>query len=252
VAIGAAIALPAVQFFGAFTAMAVGLALPYLIFSAFPGLLKFLPRPGAWMESFKQGMSFLLFATAGYLLWVYMGLVKLENGLGPVIGLSLVAAAAWVYGRWNLPHKKTAVRRVALVGAALLLAAGIFNASPKPSKGFEWQVWSPDRVEELLDEELPVFIDFTALWCLTCQSNKKFAYTPEVIALMKQKGVVALKADKTSKDPVIDQAISDYGRSAIPVNVLLVPGEDPVITPEVLTPGYLLELFGKLPDIVAE
>lgn len=247
VAIGAAIALPAAQFFGAFTAMAVGLAMPYLVFSAFPDLLKFLPRPGAWMESFKQGMSFLLFATAGYLLWVYMGLLKLENGLGPVIGLSVVAAAAWVYGRWNLPHKTTGVRRVAVVIAAALAAYGVFAASPKP-KGLEWQVWSPERVEELLDEGTPVFIDFTAQWCLTCQSNKKFAYSDEVLALMKAKGVVALKADKTSKNPAIDQAISEFGRSAIPVNVLLVADEDPVITPEILTPGILLDLFGQLPD----
>jgi thiol:disulfide interchange protein DsbD len=251
VAIGAAIVLPAVQFFTAFAAMGIGLAGPYLMFSAFPGLLRFLPRPGAWMESFKQGMSFLLFATAGYLLWVYLGLVKLENGLGAVIGLSLVAAAAWVYGRWSLPYLRAGVRRVAMLLAVVLVAAGVLTARPKP-KGLEWEVWSPVQVEALLDEDVPVFVDFTALWCLTCQTNKKFAYTPEVVELMKRKGVVALKADKTSKNPVIDEAISEYGRSAIPVNVLLVPGEDPVVTPEVLTPGYLLDLFGKLPDAEKE
>jgi thiol:disulfide interchange protein DsbD len=135
--------------------------------------------------------------------------------------------------------------------AVVLVAAGILAARPK-AKGLEWEVWSPVQVEALLDEDVPVFVDFTALWCLTCQTNKKFAYTPEVVELMKRKGVVALKADKTSKNPVIDEAISEYGRSAIPVNVLLVPGEDPVVTPEVLTPGYLLDLFGKLPDAEKE
>ena len=82
-AIGAAIALPALQFFTAFAAMAVGLALPYLVLSVFPRLIGFLPRPGAWMESFKQAMSFLLFATAGYLLWVYAGQIDLGQLLGP-------------------------------------------------------------------------------------------------------------------------------------------------------------------------
>jgi thiol:disulfide interchange protein DsbD len=113
VAIGAAISLPAVQFFSAFAAMAVGLALPYLVLSIFPRLVGFLPRPGAWMESFKQAMSFLLFVTAGYLLWVYAGQIGLDNLLGPIFGLGAIAVAAWIYGRWNLPHRPRRTRWVA-------------------------------------------------------------------------------------------------------------------------------------------
>jgi DsbC/DsbD-like thiol-disulfide interchange protein/cytochrome c biogenesis protein CcdA len=104
VAIGVAIGLPALQFFAAFAAMAIGLSLPYLVLSVFPKLVDFLPRPGAWMESFKQAMSFFLFATAGYLLWVYAGQIGLDQLLGPIFGLCSIAAAAWIYGRWNLPH----------------------------------------------------------------------------------------------------------------------------------------------------
>jgi thiol:disulfide interchange protein DsbD len=96
-----------------------------------------------------------------------------------------------------------------------------------------------------------VYIDFTAKWCLTCQVNKKLAYTAEVIALMKAKNIVALRADKTKPNPEIDAKMRELGRSAIPVNVLQVPGKEPVITPEILSPAYLLELFNReIPDAV--
>ncbi|MEO0018919.1 MAG: hypothetical protein RLZZ522_2202 [Verrucomicrobiota bacterium] len=255
VAIGTAVGLPAVQFFTAFAAMGIGLSLPYLVLSAFPALIERLPRPGAWMESFKQGMSFLLFGTAGFLLWVYVVQIDAENMLGPVFGLTLIGLAAWIYGRWFLPHRKPAVRRAAVILTLVFSAGGVLLALPpkeatetKPDPQaaaltLEWEPWSQARVDELLKEGRPVYIDFTAKWCLTCQVNKKRAYTAEVIALMKEKGVVALRADKTKANPAIDAKMRELGRTAIPVNLLQVPDKDPVITPEILSPGYLLELF---------
>jgi thiol:disulfide interchange protein DsbD len=240
VALGIAIALPAVQFFLAFAAMAVGLALPYLILSVFPQLLGFLPRPGAWMESFKQAMSFLLFATAGYLLWVYAGLIDLENLPGPIFGLAAIAVAAWIYGRWNLPHRSGRTRAAALVLTTLFAVAGLYLAKPPPPSVITWETWSPQRVESLLEDGHPVYIDFTAQWCATCQANKLRAYSPQVVALMRQKGVVALKADKTKPNPQIEAALQQLGRSAIPVNVLLAPGREPVILPALLSPKDLL------------
>ena len=248
VAIGAAIVLPAYQFFMAFGAMALGLALPYLVLSIFPALTNLLPRPGAWMESFKQGMSFLLFATAGYLLWVYFGLIDLDNGLGPIFGLSAVAVAAWIYGRWHLPYRSARARGIALMLTVLFAVVGVFLAKPPTPAILEWEPWTEEREQELLAEGRPVFIDFTAKWCATCQVNKKRAYSAEVVAQMKRKGVVALKADKTKANPAIEARLAAYGRSAIPVNVLLVPDADPLITPELLTPGYLLEIFEAIPE----
>ncbi len=245
VAIGAAIALPAFQFFSAFAAMAIGLSLPYLILSIFPRLIDFLPRPGAWMESFKQAMSFLLFATAGYLLWVYAGQIGLDNLLGPLFGLSAIAIAAWIYGRWNLPYKPRSTRWIAMTLTAIFALSGFILAKPPEKSALVWEPWSQERVDALLEAGTPVYIDFTAQWCATCQVNKRTAYSKEVIALMKQKGVVALKADKTNPSPAIDEKLQELGRTAIPVNVLLVPGKDPIITPELLTSGILTDLFTR-------
>jgi thiol:disulfide interchange protein/DsbC/DsbD-like thiol-disulfide interchange protein len=246
VAIGAAFGLPAFQFFLAFAAMAIGLALPYLILSVFPKLIDFLPRPGAWMESFKQAMSFLLFATAGYLLWVYAGLIDLDNLLGPIFGLSTIAIAGWIHGRWNLPHRTRKTRTVALVLTLFFAAVGFILVKPPQPSALTWEPWSQQRVEELLADGTPVYIDFTAQWCATCQVNKKRAYTKEVIALMKEKGVIALKADKTKPNPEIEAALQKLGRNAIPVNVLLAPGKDPFILPELLAPDDVSEALKGL------
>ncbi len=256
-AIGAAISLPAIQFFSAFGTMAIGLALPYLVLSIFPKLINFLPRPGAWMESFKQAMSFLLFATAGYLLWVYAAIIDFDNMPGPIFGLTAIAIACWVHGRWNLPHRKKTVRLTALTFTLLFAGGGLDLAKPpattdstnpadSPQLTMDWEHWSEERVASLLAEGKPVYIDFTAKWCATCQFNKKRAYTQEVIALMRKKGVVALKGDKTKPDPKIEEALKKLGRTAIPVNVLIAPGKDPVILPELLSPADVIGALEKL------
>lgn len=244
VAIGAAITLPPVQFFTAFTVMALGLAVPYLLLSIFPKLVDLLPRPGAWMETFKQGMSFLLFATAGYLLWIYTSIIELDNALNPIFGLSLVGFACWIYGRWNTFAKPKRTRVIATVLALAIGAFGVFF-SGNIKKGVPWETWSQQRVDELLEEGTPVYVDFTAKWCALCQVNKRNAYSDEVVQLMKERGIVALKADKTKADAKIEEALVELGRTAIPVNVLYVPGKDLIITPELLTTDYLKKLFGE-------
>ncbi len=242
--IGAAIGLPAVPFFLAFTAMAIGLALPYVVLSAFPQLLARLPRPGPWMESFKQAMAFLLFATAGFLLWVYVGLVELPAMLDAVLGLSAIAVAAWIHGRWNVPVKRRPTRIVAGLLTAAFAIGGLVQMRPK-QHNLEWGVWSEAEVERLLAEGRPVYVDFTAQWCLTCQVNKKRAYPDRVAAVMNSRRIAALKADFTDRDPEIGGAIRGLGRGAVPVNVLYVPGKEPIVTPELLSPAYLLELFER-------
>ena len=243
-AIGTAFGLPNFQFLLAFTAMAIGLALPYLILSMFPQLVEKLPRPGPWMESFKQGMSFLLFATAGYLLWVYVGQTGLQFMLNLIIGLTGIAVGAWVFGRWDLPHKTPRTRWAAKILAIALVVGGTIACLPPKKSSITWEPWSQAKVEQLIKDKTPVYIDYTAQWCLTCQVNKKRAYTEEVEALFEEYGIVSLKADKTNPDPEIEKALQKLGRSAIPVNVLYVPGKDePIITPEVLSASYLKQLI---------
>ena len=244
-AIGAAIALPPVQFFIAFTAMALGLSLPYLILSIFPRLVDLLPRPGAWMESFKQAMAFLLFATAGYLLWVYVGQIELDNMLNVIFGLTAVAIAAWIFGRWHSPFRSRKARTIALVLTVLFAGGGVKLAAPPAKSELVWETWSEARVNELLGEGKPVYVDFTAKWCATCQLNKKRAYPKEVTALMKERGIVLMRADKTNPNPAIDAKLEEFGRSAIPVNVLYVPEKEPVVTPELLDAGYMKDLITR-------
>jgi thiol:disulfide interchange protein DsbD len=249
VAIGAAAATKSGPlFFLAFTLMGIGLALPYLVLSMFPKLVDKLPRPGAWMESFKQGMSFLLFAAVGVFLWVYSNQVfersDGQKGLWVMLGLAAVAAAAWIYGRWTQPVRATRTRMLARLSALVMLAAGIALAWPWPeTKTSIWEEWSQEKVDKALAEGRPVYIDFTAKWCLTCQVNKRRAYSDEVLTLIKDRNILMLRADKTKDNAEIDAALAALGRSAIPVNVFYEPGKDRVITPEILAPGILLDLF---------
>ncbi len=243
-AIGAAVVLPTVQFFTAFTAMALGLSLPYLLLSMFPKLIDFLPRPGAWMESFKQGMAFLLLGAAGYFFWVYMDHVVPDVLFIVILGFVAIALACWIYGRWSTPMKSTRVRWMSRLIAVIIGGAGLYSATG-PYHGLEWERWSQGKVDTYLEQGTPVYVDFTAKWCATCQVNKKRAYSDEVIALFKERGIVPLKADKTKPDPEIDAKVAEFNRAAIPVNVLYVPGKPPILTPELLSPEYLKELITR-------
>ena len=258
-AIGAAWKFDGPLFFMALLTMGVGLALPYITLSFFPSLVNKLPRPGAWMESFKQGMSFLLFATAGYLLWIYNAQVGDvgQKGLAVMLGLTSLAVAAWVYGRWNTLAKPAKTRAIAKVVALAAFAGGFVIAMPPKAVDpetaaaeaavpeLDWQKWTPEKEQELRAAGTPVFVDFTAKWCVTCQTNKATAYSAEVRKYIHDNGIVTLKADMTKSNPDATKAIHALDRSAIPVNVLYAP-EDPNshITSEVLSrPGYLLNFF---------
>ncbi len=247
-AIGVAVTLPGPAFFLSFTAMGLGLALPYLFLSFRPDLVEKLPRPGAWMTSFKQGMSFLLFATVGFLLWVYSTQVfdRLNGikGLLVVLGLTSIALAAWIYGRWSVPGKSARTITIARILAVAFLLLGSYAAWPFAAKPSMWETWSPEVQAKAIAEGRTVYIDFTAKWCVTCQTNKATAYSDEVKKLIRDKNILLLKADKTNPDQKVEAELARLKRSAIPVNVLYTPGsKEPIITPSILTSGYLKDLF---------
>ncbi len=254
-ALGAALALSTVESFAIFTAIAIGLSTPYLLLSAFPQAVKVLPRPGAWMETFKQFMAFPLYATVGYLIWVLAGQVNDEGLQYLLLGLVLVAMGVWFYGRWTAPGASSGRRRFGVAALVVVGAAGVWLGWPKASAavqgtggtvvsgGVTWEPWSPEAVEKLRAEGRVVYVDFTARWCFTCQTNKKVVFgSDEVLKEFSERNVVTLRADWTNKDPRITAELAKYQRSAVPFNVIWKPGvTEPVILPELLTPGIVLE-----------
>jgi len=241
-ALGAAFTLPAGAAFLVFTAIALGLASPYLTLSLFPGLALRLPRPGAWMETFKQLMAFPLYATVGFLLYTLAGQVSPERFLNILLALVLAAMAAWFYGRYATVAARPAARRVGRLGSLLLLLAALVLAFWRIQE-LDWQPWSPALIAQLQKDNRPIFVDFTARWCVTCQANKDvlFHSTDRVLAEFARKKVALVRADWTSNDPAITAELARFGRSSVPFDLLYLPGKiKPVILPSVLTPEIVL------------
>ena len=239
-ALGAAVVLPPVQSLAAFTAIALGLALPYLVLSFAPGLVKRLPRPGAWMETFKQFMAFPLYATAGYLLFVLAAQVG-DGLLNTILGLTLVAMAVWVLGRWAIIVRTVRVRRMAQLAALALFVAGVALGLPRAKE--DWIVWSPEVVAKLRTQQRIIYVDFTARWCVTCQVNKAAVFgSTEVQETFRRLNVAKVRGDWTNRDPQIAAELRRFDRAAVPVNLIYLPGRpEPLLLPEVLTPGTVLE-----------
>lgn len=251
-ALGAALALPALDSLIMFTAIAMGLSAPYLILSIFPQLAAKLPKPGAWMESFKQLMAFPLYATVAYLVWVMAGQVDSDGFLNLVFGLIGVSLAVWIYGRWTRPEvRKKRTRRIAIGLAILTMGVSLYAAYPREAKDF-WQPWSEQILADLREENRWVYVDFTARWCATCQTNKRAVFSSnEVLETFRRKGIVPIQADWTNRDPAITRALAGYGRSAIPVNILYYPGAtEGIILPELLTPGIVLDTIERAAEKV--
>jgi thiol:disulfide interchange protein len=259
-ALGAALTLSAIESLLVFTAIAVGLALPYLLLSIFPQAIKMLPRPGAWMETFKQLMAFPLYATVGWLLWVLAGQTSGDDNalLNIVFGFVLVAMAAWAYGRFGQSYGKPARQLTGKLAAALLFVAGLYVGWPKEAvaapvagaqAGYQvaWEKWSPDAIASAQKAGRFVYVDFTARWCATCQTNKATVFhSDEVLTEFAKKNVVLLRADWTNRDPLITAELARWNRSAVPFNLIYAPNKsDPVVLPELLTPGKVLDALNE-------
>ena len=252
-ALGAALALPTLESFAVFTAIALGLSLPYLLLSMFPQAVKALPRPGAWMETFKQAMAFPLYATVGFLVWVLAGQLKSNDTalLSVLLGLTVIALGAWLYGRYTTFGGTPARARFGIIGGITLLSLGAWLGWPRPPAPTEitWQPWSAEAVAKAVADGKPVYVDFTARWCFTCQTNKKVVFSSsEVLRTFREKQVVTLRADWTDEDPLITAELAKWNRSAVPFNLIYLPGKpDPIILPELLTPGIVLEAINRVP-----
>jgi len=259
-AVGFALAQSAMVTFAIFTALALGLAAPYLLLTFQPAWTRLLPRPGAWMEVLKQATAVPIFATVIWLAWV-LAQTRGATGVAALLAmLLLLAIAGWVLGRWPARRIPSIAAGLVIVGAIALgvygvsVMAGPVSASSGgsgESAGSRWEPWSQAAVDKYQAQGRPVFVDFTASWCLSCQVNERVALrTDAVDAAFKKSNVALLKADWTSHDDAISQVLASYGRSGVPAYALYASnssGDTPVLLPEVLTPGIVIDALSKLP-----
>ncbi len=258
-AIGYALAQSAFVTFAIFTALALGLAAPYVALTLQPAWTRWLPRPGVWMEVLRQAVAVPIFLTVIWLAWVLVkgyGADLLWTLLGSFL---LLAIAGWFLGRWPARRWATVVAALILLGVIALAVYGQKQAGNADGAGKSetdsaasggWEPWSAEAVSRSQAQGRPVFVDFTASWCLSCQVNERAALQqPEVQAAFRKKNVVLLKADWTRHDEAITQALTALGRSGVPTYVLYAPGENnPRLLPEVLTPGIVTDTLEKLPS----
>jgi len=240
--LGLALSLPALQALAIFAVIGVGMALPYLAASWSPALARLLPRPGAWMDTFRRAMAFPMFATVVWLVWVLGQQTGIDGAgalLALLVGVSMVVWALTLHGAARLPIAALSI--AALAGITWATGKNIITFSDPGSSmvsSARWQAWAPGKVDELVASGAPVFVDFTAAWCVTCQYNKKNALANAgVLADLDAKKVLTLRADWTRRDPAITAALAQLGRNGVPVYVFYKAGKAPVVLSEILSVG---------------
>jgi thiol:disulfide interchange protein DsbD len=257
-ALGFALTQPWAVGLAVFMTLGFGLAFPYLLLSFFPPLFRFLPKPGPWMVRFKELLAFPMYATAAWLIWVLTLQTGSEGIVTALFGLILIAFAAWLFNCTRLPSQGW--RRAGNVGtvAVLLMALGlvelpVFEQSDTPSphrtgEGPEWQPFSQERLAALRAQGKPVFINFSAAWCITCLTNERVALKSSRLAkAFEENGIVYLKADWTNRNPKITAVLSSFGRTGVPLYVYYPPKADKlVILPQILTEAIILEYLNLI------
>lgn len=257
-AIGIALAQPSPLAIAIFQMMGLGLALPYGILSLMPGLQRLLPKPGAWMETFQQLLAFPLYGATVWLVWV-LTLQTGPTGLAAVLsGLVLIGFAAWVQQKTQLGTRFR--RRIGTGVALMVLGAALTltqipvsqpSGSPQAASASEltWEPYSAQRLHQLRVADSPVFVNFSAAWCVTCLVNEQAALNqPGVIAAFERHGVARLKADWTNRNPEIAQVLESFGRSGVPL-YLAYPASaaaEPIVLPHLLTPNRVIQALEAL------
>lgn len=253
-AVGFALTQAAGVSLAVFASLGLGLALPFLALTIWPAALRRLPRPGAWMETLKGALAFPIYATAAWLVWVLAQQVGPSGLLASLIGLVLVGFAAWLWER-----ARGAGRIGASLGRGLALAAlavvvvltlGLdrdrAGAATARAEGIE--AFTQARLDGLREAGKPVFLDMTAAWCITCQVNERAALRSDAVrAALKSHGVTYLKGDWTNQNPEITRLLERHGRSGVPLYLLYAGSGEPMVLPQILTPGIVLDALSTLP-----
>jgi len=248
-ALGAALTLPAWQGLAVFAALGLGLAAPYALVALWPPLARLLPRPGAWMARLRTLLAFPMLATVLWLVWVLGVQRGLEASIAMLVLLLALAFAVWAWAQRGMAWRVSAL--LALAGGAWWSAPLLLTDVPAPAtatpQAAGWQAWSPEAQARLLAEGKPVFVDFTAAWCISCQYNKRTALADAaVLQDFAARGVVLMRADWTLRDAVITAELRRLGRSGVPVYALHVPGAAaPVLLPEILSAAGVRETLAS-------
>jgi thiol:disulfide interchange protein DsbD len=264
-ALGFAFTQSAGLVFVIFAATGLGMALPYAILAARPGWTRFLPKPGAWMERFKQLMGFLLMGTVLWLLWVLGKQLGMEAVIWTLAFLLCLSLSCWIIGQW-LDLRSSRRRRVTAWIIAVAITAAGYNIFVHPllasaenlaqlepvaqADGERWQPFSVELVEELIASDHHVFVDFTAEWCWTCKVNELTVLAgDDVRERFAELDVQLIRADWTNRNAEIAQLLRAFGRSGVPLYVIFPSGrpDHPLVLPELITSGIVL---GKLEEAV--
>lgn len=249
-ALGVAITLPALQALLVFLGLGFGLALPMLLLSLIPALARWLPRPGAWMETFKQAMAFPLYLTVVWLLWVLARQTGADALAAVLLGMVMLAFAAWLGGRPEKAGSLNTLRHSA-VGLSLIVAVMAVVAAERSNpevispEDVWWQPWSASTLAEInADPNRGALVNMTADWCVTCLVNERIALShDDVRATMEANDIVYLKGDWTRRDDAITEYLAQYGRNGVPLYVYYPPGDnpgEPEVLPQILTPGLVI------------
>jgi thiol:disulfide interchange protein len=259
-AVGFALTQPAAALLGIFLSLGCGLALPYLLLSHWPALQRRLPRPGPWMERTRQFLAFPMYGTTVWLLWVLAqqtGTSAIGIALG---GMVVLAFAAWLYD--STRHGSASVRRggagVAALAAALAVLGGLSGidaGAPAATtlRDRNWEAYGAARLAELRRSGQPVFLNFTAAWCISCLINERVALSDAAVAdAFRDAGITYLKGDWTNRDQAITTKLAEFGRSGVPLYVYFPPGGSaaPVVLPQILTPQIVLDAV-RAPALIA-
>jgi thiol:disulfide interchange protein DsbD len=243
-AIGFALAQSAGSAFAVFTALALGLAAPYLLLTFYPAWMRYLPRPGAWMEVLKQATAAPIFATVIWLVWLFASSAGVDALTALLAAFLLLAIAGWILGRWPARRVASAfaITVIVLAVATPLYALWKFPAAETTTASKAgWEPYSREAIEQYRAQGRPVFVDFTARWCLSCQVNERAVLNRgDVRRRLHDSGIVLVRADWTKHDETIASALRELGRSGVPTYVFYPPGQPALVLPEVLTPGVVL------------